>query len=110
MDQTSALLRRAMPFQTVSDEMLQDIAKLATSRSYAPGDVIYNVGDEAEDICIVASGSVQHVLAAGADGSEVEQVMRSGDVFSNNTPSVWPSTWHASQLIAVRPMSAKKRI
>ena len=81
MDQTSALLRRAMPFQTVSDETLQDIAKLAKSRSYAPGDVIYNVGDEAEDICIVASGSVQHVLEAGADGSEVEQVMRSGNVF-----------------------------
>ena len=81
MDQMSALLRRAMPFQMVSDEMLQDIAALATSRSYARGDMIYDVGDEADDIHIVSSGSVQHVLQASADGAEVEKVMHSGDVF-----------------------------
>ena len=84
MDQTSALLRRAMPFQMVSDEMLHDIAKLAKSRSYARGDMIYDVGDEADDIHIVASGSVQHTLHAGADAADaagVEKVMRSGDVF-----------------------------
>ena len=81
MDQMSALLRRAMPFQMVSDEMLHDIAALATSRSYARGDMIYDVGDEADDIHIVSSGSVQHVLQASADGAEVEKVMHSGDVF-----------------------------
>ena len=81
MDQTSALLRRAMPFQMVSDEMLHDIAKLAKSRSYARGDMIYDIGDEADDIHIVASGSVQHTLHAGADAAGVEKVMRSGDVF-----------------------------
>ena len=81
MDQMSALLRRAMPFQMVSDELLHDIAKLASSRSYARGDMIYNVGDEADDIHIVAAGSVQHTLHASADGAEVEKVMHSGDVF-----------------------------
>ena len=81
MDQTSALLRRAMPFQMVSDEMLGDIAKLAKSRSYARGDMIYDIGDEADDIQIVSSGSVQHTLRAGADAADVEKVMRSGDVF-----------------------------
>ena len=81
MDQMSALLRRAMPFQMVSDDMLHDIAKLATSRSYARGDMIYDVGDEADDIHIVSSGSVQHILHASADGPEVEKVMRAGDVF-----------------------------
>ena len=84
MDQTSALLRRAMPFQMVSDELLRDIAKLAKSRSYARGDMIYDVGDEADDIQIVASGSVQHTLHYSADGSQgagLEKVMRSGDVF-----------------------------
>ena len=84
MDQTSALLRRAMPFQMVSDELLHDIAKLAKSRSYARGDMIYDVGDEADDIQIVASGSVQHTLHYSADGSQgagLEKVMRSGDVF-----------------------------
>ena len=39
MDQISALLRRAMPFQTVSDDMLQAIARLAHWRSYARGDL-----------------------------------------------------------------------
>ena len=81
MDQMSALLRRAMPFQMVSDEMLHDIAKLATSRSYARGDMIYDVGDEADDIHIVASGSVQHILHTGANGAGVEKLMRAGDVF-----------------------------
>ena len=81
MDQMSALLRRAMPFQMVSDDMLQDIAKLATSHSHARGDMIYDVGDEADDIHIVSSGSVQHILHASADGPEVEKVMRAGDVF-----------------------------
>ena len=81
MDQMSALLRRAMPFQMVSDELLHDIAALATSRSYARGDMIYDVGDVADDIHIVASGSVQHTLHASAEGVEVEKVMHSGDVF-----------------------------
>ncbi len=83
MDQMSAQLRRAMPFQMVSDEMLSDIAKLAKARSYARGDMIYDVGDEPDDICIVASGSVQHVLHADADptGAGIEKVMRAGDVF-----------------------------
>ena len=81
MDQISALLRRAMPFQTVSDELLQDIAKLAHAQSYARGDLIYDMGDEADDIYIVSSGSVQHVMKTGGDGTSVEQVMGSGDVF-----------------------------
>ena len=81
MDQMSALLRRAMPFQMVSDELLHDIAALATSRSYARGDMIYDVGDVADDIQIVASGSIQHTLHASNEGVEVEKVMHSGDVF-----------------------------
>jgi NitT/TauT family transport system permease protein len=31
MDQIGAVLKRAMPFQTVSPEMLQQIVKLATT-------------------------------------------------------------------------------
>lgn len=81
MDQTNALLRRAMPFQTVSDELLADIAKLAKLKSYARGDVIYNAGDVADNIQIVSSGAVEHVLKVGAQGSDIERVMRSGDVF-----------------------------
>lgn len=81
MDQMSALLRRAMPFQTVSDELLQEIANLAHAQSYARGDMIYDMGDEADDIYIVSSGSVQHVMKADADSASIERVMGSGDVF-----------------------------
>ena len=80
MDQTNALLRRAMPFQMVSDEMLRDIAALARSRSYARGDMIYDWDDQADDIFIVSSGGVQHILKTEGDGNR-EKVMRSGDVF-----------------------------
>lgn len=81
MDQTNALLRRAMPFQTVSDEMLADIAKLARLKSYARGDVIYNAGDAADNIQIVSSGSVQHVMKLGKGSGDLDRVMRSGEVF-----------------------------
>ena len=81
MDQISAVLRRAMPFQMVSDDMLRDIAKLAKGRSHARGDLLYDWGDAADDIYIVASGSVQHLLKAQPEDAEVEKVMRGGDVF-----------------------------
>ena len=81
MDQISAALRRAMPFQMVSNEMLGDIAKLAKWRSHARGDMLYEWGDEADDIYIVSSGSVQHLLKAQTDGAAIEKIMHSGDVF-----------------------------
>lgn len=81
MDQTCALLRRAMPFQMVSDDLLRGIAGLARLRSYARGDAIYDYGDQADDIHIVASGVVQHTLKAEGDQPGLERAMRSGDVF-----------------------------
>lgn len=81
MDQTSALLRRAMPFQTVSDELLREIAKLATWQSCARGDVVYDRGDVADDIHIVASGAVQHTMRVDDQDTDHERMMRAGDVF-----------------------------
>lgn len=81
MDQISALLRRTMPFQIVSDELLQGIARLAKWTSHARGDVLYDVGDVPDDIYVVSSGSVRHTLAPGSGVEPAEKVMRSGDVF-----------------------------
>ncbi len=81
MDQTSALLRRAMPFQTVSDDLLDDIARLAKWKSYARGDVIYNAGDRADNIQIVSSGRVRHVMKVDDADRPLDRVMSSGDVF-----------------------------
>lgn len=81
MDQTSAVLKRAMPFQTVPTALMASIAKLARLRSYARGDMIYQRGDRADDIYIVASGSVNHALQTEEGGRVMEKVMRAGDVF-----------------------------
>jgi NitT/TauT family transport system permease protein len=81
MDQTSALLKRAMPFHIVSEQVLHEIARLAKWRSYARGDLIYDVGDDADDIHVVSTGSVRHVLRADAGEANLEKVMGSGDVF-----------------------------
>ena len=81
MDQITALLRRTMPFQTVPDALLQAVAKLAKLTSYARGDVIYSTGDAADDIHVVSSGSVSHVMANGPDGEPNEKTMQDGDVF-----------------------------
>ena len=102
MDQISALLRRAMPFQTVSDELLRDIAKLAHAQSYARGDMIYDLGDEADDIYIVSSGSVQHVLQAGVDGASVERVMGSGDVFG------WAAVFEGARVRLAKTVSLER--
>jgi NitT/TauT family transport system permease protein len=82
MEQTIALLRRTLPFETLPEHMLRAIARLAKSRSYARGDVVYRRGDHADDIQVVLSGSVRHDMAAGSSGAEpTERVMKSGDVF-----------------------------
>ena len=81
MDQLVALLKRTMPFQMVSDDMLRAIAGLAKWKSYARGDVIYHEGDKADDIYVVSSGSVQHTLGIGTHAIHLDKTLRSGDVF-----------------------------
>lgn len=81
MDQISTVLKRAMPFQTVPPEVLREIVKLTTLRSYARGDMIYDFDEEADDVYIVASGSVHHALRSETDGAILDKVMRPGDVF-----------------------------
>ena len=81
MDQISALLKRAMPFQMVGPDVLASIAGLAKWKSYAKGDVIYQMGDEADDIYLVSSGNVRHTLHGNSGAGELERTMRSGDVF-----------------------------
>lgn len=78
-DQIRALLKRAMPFQMVTSDLLNSIARLASWQSYAKGDVIYQMADRADDIYVLSSGSVQHTMR-GADGT-LEKTMHAADVF-----------------------------
>ncbi len=80
-NQTAALLKRSMPFQTVPSDMLEAIAKLGRYESYARGDVIYHQGDFADDVYIVSSGTVQHTLGIGFQAIHPEKILHSGDVF-----------------------------
>ena len=70
-----------MPFQVVSESMLERIALLARRVSYAQGDVIYHSGEKADDIYIVVSGRVQHSLGTGVGAVTMEKTMGAGDVF-----------------------------
>jgi NitT/TauT family transport system permease protein len=61
--------------------MFQAIAGLAKWESHARGDVLYQIGDYADDIYIVSSGSVQHTLGIDAHASHPDKTVHSGGVF-----------------------------
>lgn len=81
MDQLVDVLKSAMPFRMVPDNLIQEIAGISTPQSYAAGEKIYNLGDIADDVYIVTSGSVQHILGQQTDTSKHEKTMRSGGIF-----------------------------
>ena len=81
MDQISALLKRTMPFQMVGADVLAAIGHLVKMESHARGDIVYQMDDTANDIYVVASGSVQHTLRTAGSVTPIEKVMGNGDVF-----------------------------
>jgi len=74
-------LKSAMPFQMVPDNLMQEIAAICTQESYESGAKVYDLGAIADDVFIVFSGSVEHILSAETEASEHKKIMRSGDVF-----------------------------
>jgi NitT/TauT family transport system permease protein len=74
------IYRRTMPFQILSDDMLRRIAELGRRASYARDAVIYNVGDDADDIFIIVSGQVEHALEPGARARRPVKMLVAGDV------------------------------
>lgn len=77
----AALLKRTMPFQVVSDEMLGRIAELARPKRFEAGQVLYAVGATADDVYVVVSGKIEHALGLGRGTRTLNQVMTAGDVF-----------------------------
>ena len=76
-----ALLKRTMPFQVVSNELLARISRLAERVTLEPGERLYVVGDRAEDIYVMVSGTVEHALGLGSGARTLNRLMRTGDVF-----------------------------
>lgn len=75
------ILRKAMPFQVMSDSMLQRIAALGRTVSYDAGAVIYDAGGDADDVFIIRRGEVEHALGPTANAAKPVQVLKAGDVF-----------------------------
>jgi sulfonate transport system permease protein len=79
-EQMIETLKKAMPFQVVSDGMLRQIATLGRRASYDRAMVIYDSGDKADDIYIIVSGKVEHTLEPGVNARRPVQVLGAGDV------------------------------
>ncbi len=75
------ILKRTMPFQVVSERMLQKIAALGRTDVCEKGAVLYDVGDKTNDIFIIVAGTVEHALEPGVNARRPVQVLGPGDVF-----------------------------
>ena len=75
------LLKQTMPFQVVSEKMLQSIATLAKHDSFRAGDIIYREQEKADDIYVVVSGEIEHTLANNEAEGERTRIMHSGNVY-----------------------------
>lgn len=78
---TAELLKRSMPFQTVSEEALKSIVQIAKIQYYKAGEIIYRAGETSDDIYIVASGKVQHTLEPGAHAQNALRFIQATGVF-----------------------------
>jgi NitT/TauT family transport system permease protein len=81
MDSFASLLKSAMPFQMVPQNLIQEIAEVCTQQEFAADERIYEYGAPADDVIIVSSGSVKHVLSDESSTKQHEKIMRSGDIF-----------------------------
>lgn len=81
MKELKDILKSAMPFQMVPDNLLQDIAQVCRHQSCQAGDQLYDIGDIADDVYIVSSGRVEHTLGKDAHSSEHKKILRNGGIF-----------------------------
>ena len=62
-DDTAELLARVPVFETLAREDLEQVARVAVPRSFAPGEVVFREGDESDTCYIVRSGHARAVRA-----------------------------------------------
>ena len=74
-------LKRASLFQDLDGEALEALARIARSRSFSDGGVIFRKGDEASGLYVVVRGRVK-ISAGSRDGREVVlNLLGPGEVF-----------------------------
>ncbi len=80
-EQITEILKQAMPFRMVGEDMLGRIAALGKRMSCGKDARIYDVGDAADNVYIIVSGKVEHALEPGAQARRPLKVLGAGDVF-----------------------------
>jgi CRP/FNR family transcriptional regulator len=62
-DDTAELLARVPVFETLAREDLEQVARVAVPRNFAPGEVVFREGDESDTCYVVRSGHARAVRA-----------------------------------------------
>lgn len=81
VEQMLEILKKTMPFQMVSEVLLRRIAALGRQSLYERGAVLYDLGDKADDIYIILSGSVEHALEPSVNARRPAKTLGPSDVF-----------------------------
>lgn len=79
-DRIVSLLKRTVPFEPLSDQGLRAIAAIAIPEYFKKGDVIYNFQERADDLFVIASGTVEHALGPGAQATQLVKIVGEADV------------------------------
>lgn len=74
-------LKGAELFAGIADETLEAIADITVRRNYEEGDSVYQLGDDASEVFLVASGRVRFSLGAGNRPGASASIMTEGQIF-----------------------------
>lgn len=75
------ILRNVLPFQVVSEALMDTIAGITRVSSHEKGEVVYEVGDVADDFFVVVSGEVEHALTPESRASNLIQILGPEGIF-----------------------------
>lgn len=68
-------LGRAELFEGVETETLREIAQITEIQEFEEGDVLYRLGDDAENVYVLVSGRVRFTLGVGNRGQGSGSIM-----------------------------------
>ncbi len=74
-------LGRAELFKGIDQAILENIAAVAELREYEESDVIYQLGDDSDDVHVLVSGRVRFTLGVGNRGQSSGSIMTGRMVF-----------------------------
>src|SRR5256714_10550419 len=106
-DDTAELLARVPVFETLAREDLEEIARVAVPRGFAPGEVVFREGDLSDTCYVVRSGHARAVREHPDGRSITLAQFGPGDIFGelamfdNESRSATIETLEPTELIAI---------